>query len=516
MTQFLIIFLLTLLVATGFFAYIFNHFRNQPLREGPIDQMGAEEEEDLQNLAHSLQKGNADNAQLVLAKLTNRRLHEDEIIDVLALRVRAFFALKEFQSALHYISQLSKQRHYSRFLGEIELMEHLGAIYAAIRQHEKSYNEYMILSRKCPENMEYLFFAASQALEFKQYDIAVSLLNRVLEINPDHLACQVKLGRIFYERKLYSKALEHLNQAYSSNLDSDELRYYLALTLIQTRGKDNMAIALLERVAQNPAWAERALPRLAKFSARLGSHERVIKAVSEYRSLAGRGKDESLQNQLTMLQANAYRSLQQIEKACRQWLKIPSSSIYHKEAQNHYASLQIFTEQGIFQDYIHAEPQEFVQFCTKICEHNLKARNPDIVFELRGRVLKTALTEAANGEGNTGLYPEEAGAIILQSFQGQWNSSTGRLSKRAPVCHIFLYLDQQFNNLDLQANLQEMGVDQSYGESLNIHIYGFHYIPESSYSQNPDYSVYVHQANELKLDLLEYKHHLDEKEAEKT
>ena len=501
MTQFLVIFVVTLFVTAGFFAYIFTHFRNRPLQEEGI--ASTEEDEDLQNLAYQLQGGGADNAQLVLAKLENRRLQENEIVDILALRVRALFELREFQSALNYISQLSKHRHYSRFLGEIELMEYQATIYAALRQHEKSYNEYMILSRKCPKNLDYLFLAASQALEFKQYDISVSLLNRVLELKADHLSCQVKLGRVYYERKFYSKALEHLNQAYSDNLDSDELRYYLALTLIQVRGKDEMAITLLERVAQNPVWAERALPRLVKFSAKLGSHKKVIKAVSEYRALPNKVKDESLQSQLTMLQANAYRALQKIEKACQQWLKIPSSSIYYKEAQNHFAALQIFMEDGIFQDYLHAEPQEFVQLCTRICEQNLKARNPDISFELKGRMLKKALTKAAKSEDNE-ESEESSGAIILQNFQGQWSPSTGKLSKRDPVCHIFLYLDQQPNNTDLQTNLQELGIGHGYEYPLDIHIYAFHYIPESSYSHKINYTVYLHQANELKLNLLEY------------
>ena len=183
-------------------------------------------------------------------------------------------------------------------------------------------------------------------------------------------------------------------------------------------------------------------------------------------------------------------------------METPSISIYYNAAQNRFSALQIFMEDGIFQDYIRAEPQEFVRLCTKVCEQNLKACDPDMIFELKGRTLKTSQNDS---------NAEEAGAIILQSFQGQWSSSTGKLSKRASVAHIFLYLDQQFNDADLQISLQELGqgtgIVQGYEDPLDIHIYAFYYILESSYSNKLNHSVYVHQTNELKLSLLEYQNH---------
>ncbi len=513
MLQLVLIVLLLLFATTLFFVYLFHYFRTNYSNESAEAQGKADRIGDLTEMARLLEKGGTDNARLVVEQLLYRKPKGRTAADILALRLRAFFELKEFHNALHVGLQLSSQFHHSRFLSDIELLEYMAILYATLGHHERAYNEYLILMQRRPENIEYIFNAASHALEMKHFETGISLFGRVLQMQPDHVESLVKLGRTFCEKRLYSQALDYLNRAYTLNCDSNELRYYLALTLVQTSGKDTTALFLLQRVSQDPDWAKQALPRLIRLAAELEQHQQLVEAAERYNSLFAAETGEGLLSEILFLEANSYRYLHQMEKACELWAGISLENAYYREAQDKLAMFQPFTEAGVFQNYISCEePKDFVDLCTKICDHILKTRALKTMYALEGHVLKAMPNIAQNSPETTqnqGL-PVPAGALIVQNFRGHWipgqGANTGRLRNHAPSYHIFLLLDQEFSDDDLQMNLKPLTVlgHDDYDRLINIHIYSFHHVSQASFGHTINYNVYIHEPSELQLNILEF------------
>ena len=518
------VFLLGLVFLAFLLAYIFNYLRSKSSNshEGqPKQQYGSK---DLREMAKLLNSGGSENARLVIEQLNGRKLKGRETADLLALRMRACFKLKEHNNSLNNALQLSRQPSYGRFCSEIELIKHLASNYAILGHNEKSYNEYILLVQKCPQNIEYLYGAANQALKMRQYETAISLFNKVLQKDANHGASLCKLGRIFYEKKLYTQALDYLNRAYYCNYDSNELRYYLALTLMQTSGRDMAALTLLSRVSKDPAWAKRALPRLIKLSQKMENYPKIVAAIDEYRNLFAKESGKNFLNDLTLLQANAYRHMHHLDKACNLWTRIPCDSLHYTEAQEKFLLFKEFVEPGIFYDYIHAKPQDFVNLCTKVCDFSIMAKGPKRKFWLEGHRLKLI----SGGDDSPASIPAEhseaghlqvetsgcdkaqtiMGAIVLQRFQERGDSSRDKINKIAPILYFYLRLDQSFSEEDLKYNLYTLGIDfeKDYGRVININIYAFHHVSPASFAHKPNMNIMVHKPKEFREELLEFKH----------
>ena len=518
------VFLSGLVFLTLLLAYIFNYLRSKSnnSHEGqPKEQYGSK---DLREMAKLLNSGGTENARLVIGQLSGRKLKGRETADLLALRMRACFKLKEHNNSLNSALQLSRQPSYGRFCSEIELIKHLAFNYAILGHNEKSYNEYILLVQKCPQNIEYLYGAANQALKMRQYETAISLFQKVLQRNANHGASLCKLGRIFYEKKLYTQALDYLNRAYYCNYDSNELRYYLALNLMQTSGRDMAALTLLSRVSKDPTWAKRALPRLVKLSQKMGNYPKVVAAIDEYRNLFAKESGKNFLNELTLLQASAYRHMHHLDKACNLWAQIPCDSLHYAEAQEQFLLFKEFVEPGIFYDYIHAKPQDFVKLCTKVCDFSIMAEGPKRQFFLEGHRLKlisggddspasiaAEQSEAGHLQVGTSRYDKEPtimGALVLQRFQERRDSSRDKINKLAPILHFYLRLDQSFREEDLQYNLYTLGIDfeKDYERVINIHIYAFHRVSPATFPHRNNINIMVHQPKEFQEELLNFGH----------
>ncbi|MEM9424153.1 MAG: hypothetical protein AAF975_05125 [Spirochaetota bacterium] len=446
---------------------------------------------DLGEMVKLLETGGYNNAKLVIDQLSARKLTTRDAEDILALRMRAFFKMKEYHNALHSALQLVQYGGKSRFITEMELIEHLAEIYSALGHNEKAYNEYLLLSQRSPKNIEYLYNAAAQALELSQYETAISLFERVLQQRSDHYPSLSKLGRIYFEKALYSQALDYFNRAYSGKYDSNELRYYLALTLLKTSGKDTVALSLLQRVSHSSSWAKRALPHLARLWAKLNEHGKVIAAVGEYCKDFGQDNSNDLLYELKMLQANAHRQIHELDKACQLWREISPESFFYREATEQWESFQDFTQkEGVFHDYLHLKNQEFVNLCAKIFDSMLSQEK----LSVQNFVVEHAPLAVLFTDNEEPVY-KPMGALILQHFQERWDPSRGRQNRPATNFHIYLRLDQPFTDADLAYNLKKHGANYACG--IEVHIYAFHYVSPSIFSHNVNYNVHVHASSEL-------------------
>ncbi len=504
MFQLLTIFLLILAFIAIFFIYLFYYLQAKNI--GRSHHKLERERNDLDDMDQLLELGKTDHAKFVIDQLASRKSdHGSELADILALRMKAYFLMDGFHNALHCGLQLIRQTGESHFLTEIELIEYLARIYAAIGYNEKSYYEYLLLFKKRPNNFEYLFCAASQALEMNQYDTALSLFEKVLQNSPTHYPSMAKLGRIYYEKKLFSQALDYMNKAYLNNYDSNELRYYLALTLMQTSGKDMTALSLLQRVVKDPNWARQGLPHLIKISAKLNNHDIVISGVEDYMQLFDKESSESLCHALKMLQAESYRQIHNLEKACDTWKNIPPESSFYNEANQCYLLFKSFLKEGMFHDYLHLKAEKFVDLCTKICTSMLRAKEMARNYTITGLSLKIISTKVPENESAPLiLQPDTLGAIMIQNSENYWDSAYNRWKKSTPNVYIYLELDQSFTNHDLLYNLKDiMDFNDNDKYVITIHIYAFHHVSSAIFPHSEKYNIYVYEPNELQKQIEE-------------
>ena len=502
MFEILFTIVLLLLLALGLFT--FYMFKNPEYRDNSSDSKSNHgNNRSLHDMAKAIENNKSpEMAQLIINQLNTYKAKRSEIPHVLVLKMKAYMQLKQYNNALHAAMKLVRQDDKENFITDINLIEYLGEIYAALGQKEESYKEYLILLQKRPGHVPYLYNAGCQALEMKQYETASSLLEKAIQQDPRHSPSLCKLGRICYDKKLFSQALSYFNKASLSRYDSDELRFFLALTLLEVGGNDRAAHSLLKRVSENQEWSKQALPHLAKLSAKLEQYGMTVACITKYCDIFGQETSESLLTELRMLQADSYVCMLDIKQACHIWTTIPSKSSTYEQAQEYLHFFENFLpEDSIPYQYLHANAQQFVKLCAHLTRAFLDKEigNNKSQYTLKGRPLKIISNKTKeNYDSMTSSLEDLMGTIVVQHFAQNTDARNGILSQQCPHYHIFLRLNQNFTEEDLLNNLEEIKSHKEYQISVYIHIYTCHNIPQALFAYIPSfYKITIHPPYEF-------------------
>ncbi|WP_409522768.1 tetratricopeptide repeat protein [Nitrincola sp. MINF-07-Sa-05] len=119
-----------------------------------------------------------------------------------------------------------------------------------------AFERFAALQTRLPDNLSVNFYLARSAIALKRYDEALMSLDRVLIIDPDHVAGRLEMARLYYELHQYSMASTELEHALSLDMPDDiradaegfgelltarQSRHHLTTTLMVGLGYDSNA-----------------------------------------------------------------------------------------------------------------------------------------------------------------------------------------------------------------------------------------------------------------------------------
>jgi tetratricopeptide (TPR) repeat protein len=89
----------------------------------------------------------------------------------------------------------------------------LGHVYAKDAQWEKAIHEWDQVLAVFPNREDILHHIGRAWGKLQSYDKSISMLKKVLDINPDNIQARLDLGVIFLSAKLYEHAIQELKHA---------------------------------------------------------------------------------------------------------------------------------------------------------------------------------------------------------------------------------------------------------------------------------------------------------------
>lgn len=178
-----------------------------------------------------------------------------------------------------------------------------------------------------------------------QNDEALSLIERLLKLFPDAFLLHYNAGLIYFEKKIYSKALDHYNTALAEIDNEPNLVYNLALCHKKIKNYDK-AISLFEQLITMGDTSEDVLYSLAGCHRETGNLE--LAAFLYQQILQKNDQHKSATNNL----AYTYHRMGDIDSALAMYKKVVELVPSHKSAQHMIAALTGTTELDMEAQYV--------------------------------------------------------------------------------------------------------------------------------------------------------------------
>jgi tetratricopeptide (TPR) repeat protein len=128
------------------------------------------------------------------------------------------------------------------------------------------------------------WFELGYEMELSEPDQARDAYRRTLELNPDHVAARVNLGRLLHERKQYKLAEVHYRLALAVDPKNSTAHFNLGVALEDLGRLDEAATTYESAVEYDPAHAD-AHFNLAQLYERLGKKAAAIRHLKAYQSI---------------------------------------------------------------------------------------------------------------------------------------------------------------------------------------------------------------------------------------
>ena len=143
---------------------------------------------------------------------------------------RAFIGLWKFEDARQQFAQYVEVR-------PDDASGHcaLGMTLAAIERSEEARSEFGRSIALAPAQTESYFRLGLLDLDWKDLDSAAKNLRQVLDREPKHAGALTAMGRVAFEQKRYTEAIDLLQRAIANDASLREAHYYLGLTFARVR-----------------------------------------------------------------------------------------------------------------------------------------------------------------------------------------------------------------------------------------------------------------------------------------
>jgi tetratricopeptide (TPR) repeat protein len=260
---------------------------------------------------------------------------------------------------------ISNSARYTVSANEKKVREALARTYLALGQLDESQKEFILLSKREPENHEFVYQIARLFEERNFTDSAFSNYKKVIAINPKHGPSYVRIGVIYYHRKQLNEARTALMTALRYEPQNAAPHYYLG-KISRAAGDPATALAHFEKALKDPDLKQRALYERGYIFVTRGELKQAVDELERAAS-AGDG-DLAVSLAIHHLVAQCYEANKDIVHAVEHWEKINDKNPRYKDVAEKLATYGDIRSDDKLKDFLIAPQQKFQEYSTKIVE----------------------------------------------------------------------------------------------------------------------------------------------------
>ena len=303
------------------------------------------------------------NAKKILQKLLEKMPGNSDVHFLLA---KCFLLEKNKEMALVELREVNKIGLFSEFFPEIEFRATFANLLYSLHQSDEALREYIILTRKKPDNPEYLYRAAKLFEEKKNYKRAIELYNKTITIDPSYEEAFIRLGIIYYNLKKKVEAEKVFAKAFSLNQFNSTASFWLGI-IAKDKDDYKKALSYLEPALRNPDYKAQALLERGKCFFKMGNYYAAQPELDRAARLTKGGKIEYYLDANYYIAA-CYEKNKEIESAIAVWKIIYNLNPGYLDVASKLEQFHQLRSDDRIKDYITASKSAFYALCRRLLD----------------------------------------------------------------------------------------------------------------------------------------------------
>lgn len=179
-------------------------------------------------------------------KLFEAKRHDpnEKIID-LAL-AELLFSIGKFNQCIHFYERLLKE---TERLGDISIVSRLAEAYAALGQYEKAFEFFQSANSDDPDM---LFKYGLTAFHLKRMEVAISVWERLIKVDPHYYALYYYLGKAYHDEGMFTEAYDIVREGLRYDEHNAKLFYLAAMLAYSNNELKESESFILRAIELNP------------------------------------------------------------------------------------------------------------------------------------------------------------------------------------------------------------------------------------------------------------------------
>jgi tetratricopeptide (TPR) repeat protein len=302
-------------------------------------------------------------AKKVLQKLLEKTPGSAEVHFVLA---KCYFLENNKEMALVELREVNKIGLFSEYFPEVEFRETFANLLYTMNQNDEALRQYLLLTRKTPDNPEYYYRAAKLFEERKNLKKAIELYKNTINIDSSYEDAFIRLGIIYYNLLKKKDAETVFTKAYNLNQYNSTASFWLGI-IAKDKADYKNAITYIEPALRNPDYKVQALIERGKCFFMMGNYYAAIPELERAVRLSrGVNTDFFLDASYTL--ASTFEKNKESDKAIEQWKAIYEINPGYLDVASKLEQFNQLRNEDRIKDYIIATKSAFFALCRRLLD----------------------------------------------------------------------------------------------------------------------------------------------------
>lgn len=314
----------------------------------------------LRSIEHLIESGHV---KLALRQVKTLLARNERNIDAHWLLGECYRSGNRPELALVEYKYIINAARFTPGVSERKVCERLGEMYLQLGQLDEAQKEFILLSKRDPDNYE-LYFKIAQLFEERDYtDSALSHYKKVMSINPSHAPAHFRLGVIYFKKNAVKEARQELQLAV--NLDQENYApYYYLGKISRMTGDRNNALALFEKALHDRELRQRVYLERANIFVVEKAYEDAVNDLLKAVELGE--KDMPVIMAARYLLARCYEAMNDLRGAVEQWEWLYERNPNYADVEGKLSLYGALRADDRLKDFLIAPAEKFGQYCESI------------------------------------------------------------------------------------------------------------------------------------------------------
>ncbi|MCK4906283.1 MAG: tetratricopeptide repeat protein [Spirochaetes bacterium] len=280
-----------------------------------------------------------------------------------------YYRFEVYEKSLSEYVKLIKLGKFDGMIKEITVREKIASIYLKYNRLEDAQRELLLILRKVPENVKYLFIVAKIYYERNFSEDAFNYFEQVLKAEPEHSEALYYFGMILYNRKALNESLEYFKRSADADSSNKKPHYYIGMIMYQQKNYD-MAIKEFDTAIYDQEF--RAKAQVQKGIAQLDKND-VTQAMISLQRAVEYSKDTDIQALLysRYYLGNCYLVTKDIQGAVDQWMEIQKIKPNFLDVEQKLQSFKEYVIDDFIMDLRISNNDAFLETCKDLITYGL-------------------------------------------------------------------------------------------------------------------------------------------------